>query len=181
MAVRVTLQYAGGPVVGHLAVVKKREPGRGLRVELLTSPSGEVHWLPEDMRGVAWEWINKLKVSVSYVSEESTGDVEHFTASVVNIDEEKMLLFVAWDDGGTQEWVSMEEDEWQWLDVERPTTKDIKAVLEKHKQRARRERTTHPPTGGAEQKRDHHKVISKSVGVTLLKAWSAALARSHCG
>ena len=52
--VRVTLQFpdddgvGDGVVVGHLGLVKEEDPRDGLRVELLTAPSAEEHWLTDD-------------------------------------------------------------------------------------------------------------------------------------
>ena len=54
--VRVTLQFpdddgvGDGVVVGHLGLVKEEDPRDGLRVELLTAPSAEEHWLTDDLR-----------------------------------------------------------------------------------------------------------------------------------
>ena len=128
--VRVSLQLDDGSVVGHIAVVKKVDEHKGVQVDLITAASAETHWLPDDLRGTVWDWVDQTKVQVAY-EDESSGDVERYVGRVINIDAVTLMLYVQWDADGAHEWVSLRDDEWEWPDVARPSHSDIEAALKR--------------------------------------------------
>ena len=130
--VRVSLQLEER-VVGHIAVVKKVDERRGIQVELITSPSAETHWLPDELRGTVWDWVDRTRVQVAY-EDEASGKAEQYVGRVINIDAVTLMLYVRWEDAdgdGAHEWVSLRDDEWEWPDVARPSHSDIEAALKR--------------------------------------------------
>lgn len=127
--VRVSLQL-DERVVGHIAVVKKVDERKGVQVELITAPSAETHWLPDELRGTVWDWVDQTKVQVAY-EDEASGDLEQYVGRVINIDAVTLMLYVQWDADGAHEWVSLRDDEWEWPDVARPSQSDIEAALKR--------------------------------------------------
>jgi len=62
-----------------------------------------------------------------------TGEKSVYTGQVVNCDLEKMLIHVRWPGGEGDDWVSLLEDDWEWVDGGRPTKDELAAALKRRK------------------------------------------------
>ena len=62
-----------------------------------------------------------------------TGEKSIFTGQVVNCDLEKMLIHVRWPNGDGDDWVSLLEDDWEWIDGGRPSKAELAAALKRRK------------------------------------------------
>ena len=132
-AVRVALQTGGvNSRVGHLAVVDKKEPkGRGLHARLITCHAQDL-WLPIELEGNAWQHLQRCRVRVAYLEDEDSEEPTTYEGTVISLDVEEMGIQVQFE-GSTSEWVSLLEDDWGWVDMEKP---ELPALEEAVRRRA---------------------------------------------
>ena len=103
--------------IGHIGTVTKTDPQRGMRVQLVTTDVAAAHWLPPTGQGAIWDWLTDgVRLVVSYLEDESDpGSLTDYEGLIVNYDLERLMLHVAFNNGGGDgEWVSLVEDEWHW-------------------------------------------------------------------
>ena len=116
-AVRVWFDVEGQGRIGHIGTVTKTDPQRGMRVQLVTTDVAAAHWLPPTGQGAIWDWLTDgVRLVVSYLEDESDpGSLTDYEGLIVNYDLERLMLHVAFNNGGGDgEWVSLVEDEWHW-------------------------------------------------------------------
>ena len=96
-AVRCLREDSSGAYVGHIALVHKTDPERGLWATLVTTAEPGTMWLPHALEGRGWDWLLDLDMQVSYLESERSKEHTTYDAKIVNWDLDKFLLCVAWE------------------------------------------------------------------------------------
>ena len=66
-------------------------------------------------------------------SELPTGEKTIYSGQVINCDLDKMLIHVRWPGSDGDDWVSLLEDDWEWIDGGRPSKAELAAALKRRR------------------------------------------------
>ena len=132
-AVRVAIQMDHNHHVGHLGIVTEFDPRRGLRARLMTTESESTLWLPENRQGNGWDWIEDVPIEVWYVEDEEDQyeEAKSYEGRIINCDLERFTVQVTFHgyEDDEADWVSILDDDWKWLDMDRPTEQQLIAAV----------------------------------------------------
>ena len=143
---RIFLSDGEGQTFGHIAVVTDYDAEeKAMLVSVVTSSQREVCRVEDDEQGSTWCWLKDMNINVSYLEDDKDpSSIYHCEAVVINWDLDKFLLcvqFVA-EQGDVAEsepeWISLVEDEWSWLDGDRPPQDMVRVAFKKRKAEQRK-------------------------------------------
>lgn len=133
--VRIFLPDEAGVPLGHIAVVTESDNESSMMVKTVTTAKVENHRVETGDQDTVWSWLQDLEIKVAFLeSKRDQRSKRYFQAKVLNWDLNKFLLYVLWvapEPSDDPDWISLVDDEWSWIQGDRPPQALMKECFKK--------------------------------------------------